>query len=139
MKILSPKEYQVLKQKADNFDAIVAKIVAKNSELKADDVTVEIINQLVDNATGDDELSAQLDQANETIKTQKQTIDANAETISKLTTEIEELKGTGATPPANVDKKEELDSKEKDIASFADANKGDTASILDFAQKEGLI
>ena len=134
-KILRDSEYNSLKQKADNYDAVVTGIVAANDGLTAEEVTPEVITEAI-NASGSEdnstELQTQLDAAVERAETAESR-------VTGLETENANLRGSAAGESAQVTTKVEPAGENETIAAFADSHAGDTAAIWEQAKKEGLI
>ncbi|MDR2627549.1 MAG: hypothetical protein LBC40_05910 [Dysgonamonadaceae bacterium] len=135
MKVIKENEYAALKQKADNYDAVVAAVVAKNPDISTEEISVETVTEIIKSSSEnhpDAGIQAQLDKANADLKV------ANTR-ISELETENANLLSSAGDQSGTVKTKKEVTSEEKTLADFANENAGDTASILEKCKKDGLI
>jgi hypothetical protein len=138
-KFLTDSKHAELKQKADSYDAIVAALVKRNPDLKAEDVTLEMITEFIELASETEpttepsaELQNQLDTATAALNT------ANAR-ILELETENANLLQSAGGESAEVKTKTEVTGEQKTLADFATENRGDTQAILAKAKEEGLL
>lgn len=140
-KILKDSTYDELKAKADGYDAIVAKLGESSEGFDLSEFTADSIIEIIESgAQIDDALAAETQKELETAQARITELETELETANARVTELEqELDETPAEQSAEITAKGENGGEEQDIAKFADKNKGDTASILAQAQKEGLI
>lgn len=141
-KILSGAAYLALKEKADNYDAVVNSIVASNEGLKAEDVTLETIQTAIttevdESVTANANRITELEGTVSTLTTEKTELES---TVVTLTAEKEELmKLPGAESVIAIP---ELDSNPDEGAdtmlAFAEKHKGDTMAIAAEMRKRNL-
>ncbi len=137
MKYLKNDAYNALDAAAKNWNTLVQKVLENNKDMKAEDVTPEMLLEAMesDDDSGTSDLQTKLDDALEQVK-QK---DAK---IEELTSENEALKGTPAGKKDDVttgDGGEPLGGGGKDIKDFAAKNEGDTLAIMAEAEKTGFF
>ena len=147
MKILTDEKHQEMKDKAENFDKIADALVAQNSDLKAEDITAEVVIAAI--SASAEPVVEQTEQGTETPEVEDDPT-ANATTdpaiaqlqqqISALTNELNTVKDMAATTSANSTTNQEPDStneNEKDPfqALFSD----DYAKTKSNLQELGLI
>ena len=138
-KILSTAAYNVLKGKADNFDAVVNAVVASNDGVAAEDVTLETIQAAISN----DDVSESTERVTELVAS----VETLTTKVTELTTERDSLKTENValaalpgaasviqTPQADANADDSADS----MVAFADKHKGDTLAIAAEMQKRGL-
>lgn len=137
MKFLNDNDYKSLKQKADHFDSIAQAIVAAGENITAADVTAEtVIEALQKGGSGETgDITALQARVNEL----ESLVSERDNTITGLNAQIADFNGAAAGDPSTIIPDGEPGSKEEDIATFADKNKGDTQAILERCKKEGLI
>jgi len=132
-KILSTAAFNVLKEKADNYDAVVNSVAAKGEGVEAADVTLENVQAVI---------NAEVQEVDETASIRVTELE---ETVGTLTTEKEELtierdalqtkvKALSALPGAEsitaVKPAAEASAIETDdLIAFATEHKGDTMAI----------
>ena len=161
-KFLTNSEFDALKMKADNYDAIVNSIIKSNDQIKAEEVTPEFINSAL--ATSSDEgVSAEkiqelegtiesltkerdeLKSANETLTSD---LDSEKSTNSTLQSEVDELKAdnealsklpAGQSVAGKKGKQESNAALEDELLVFAQAHKGDTIAIAAKMQELGYV
>ena len=131
-KVLKEETYQALKSKADGYDAIVASIMKKNEDLKAEDITLEVIQEVIssgadsDNASEITELKTKL----ENITSERDTLKTDLTNLTEENTELKKLPGaksvTDEKPKADTGAEEDEDA----ILAFADKHASDTAAII---------
>jgi hypothetical protein len=135
-KILTDAVYTALKQKADNYDAVVTAVVGNGEGVTADNVTPDVIAEAL-NATGEnvntEELQTQL-----TAATQR--AEAAEQRAQELEIENANLINSAGEDTAGIDAKGgEPGAAPESIAAFADTNAGNTAAILTEMQNQGII
>lgn len=136
-KILGTDEYNSLKQKADNFDAVVAAVVSISIGAKSEDIALELITELI-KASGNDENGNAAE-----LQLQLTAAERRAETAETRVTELEaenaNLRNSPADEPAGVITTSDPGAGDGDIADFADTHAGDTFAILEEMKKDGLL
>jgi len=141
-KILSSSAYAVLKEKADNFDKVVNSVVAKNDDLKPEDVTLEVIEAAISN-----EETAGDPAADTRVTTLEGTVEQLNGQITSLTTERDDLASQvaalselpGAESVSTAKPEAEASAVETDtILEFASKNKGNTLAIAAEMERLGL-
>ncbi len=136
MKWMKDDAYNALDAAAKNWNALVQKILDTNPDMKAEDVTPDMLIEAMEsgNDSGASDLQNKLDKTLEQVK-QK---DAK---IEELTSENAALKGTPAGKKDDVtagDGGEPLGDG-GDIKEFAEKNEGDTLAIMAEAGKTGFF
>lgn len=122
-KILSLATYTALKEKAENFDKVVNSVVAKNEDLKPEDVTLEVIEAAISSDVEDPALQS-------AVTTLEGTVEQLNGTITSLTTERDDL-------ASQVAALSELPGAESVSTAkpAAEASSVETDTTLDYAQK----
>lgn len=139
MKFLNDKDYNAMKGKADNFDAIVEAIVKNGDNITNEDVNADTIIEAIqqENQTEDhSDMLSQLKAANARVVELESEIKTAKARISELEMELDEAPGA---EPAVISAKGEPSAEPLSIDQFANKNIGDTDAILAQAEKEGLI
>ncbi len=143
MKLLKEDQFNVIKTKADSFDAIVAAMVAGNDDVKPEEVTSEVIIQALqsDGSEGEGnpdttELQSNLDTANARIAELENQLSTANTRIEQLEKDLDET--PGATP-AGISAKSEVTGEQPDIISFAKKNADDPFAVIAEAKKQGLL
>ncbi|MDU1906416.1 MAG: hypothetical protein E6772_16725 [Dysgonomonas sp.] len=133
-KFMTNKELEPLQNKASTYDSIVAAILATNSNLKAEEVTAELIIEAITSNAGatDPELQSKFD----TLQGQHNDLIVERNGLKE---QVTNLLNSAAEDPAEISSDSEADAEPVSIADFANKNKGNTAAILEMAKKEGLI
>lgn len=140
-KVLSNAEHSALKQKADNYDNVVSALVSNNEGLTAEDVTPDVITEVLTASveTETEELQSQLTSAVSRAETAEARVEELTTEVEKLTTENNNLRGTPNEDTVTASVKSDADGQGETISQFANKNAGNTAAILEQAKKEGLI
>jgi len=139
-KILSTAAFTVLKEKADNYDAVVNSVAAKGEGVDAADVTLENVQAVInaEESAGDSVLQAtvtELEGAVETLNT----------TITELTTERDTLKTEnevlsalpGAESVVAIPEAEASAVATDTVLEFAAKNQGNILAIAAEMKKQG--
>lgn len=134
MKWLKDDAFSAMDAAAKNWNTLVQKVLENNPDLKAEDVTPEMMLEAME-GEDDSETSDLQNQLDESLKTIEQ---KNAQ-IEKLNSEIEALKGTPKTKKDDVKADGEPLGSGKDIKEFAEKNSGDTFAIMAEADKTGFF
>ena len=124
MKFISDDKLKALEQKAAAHDAIVQALVNHNDDLKAEDVTTDMI---IGALTTDPETTDNVE------------LQAAKGRISELETINENLLNSAGDDTVTIVSTGEASAEAEDLASFADKNKGNTSAILAQMKSEGLI
>lgn len=124
MKFISDDKLKALEQKASAHDAIVQALVNHNDDLKAEDVTTDMI---IGALTTDPETTDNVD------------LQAANKRIKELETINENLLNSAGDDTVTIVSTGEASAEAEDLASFADKNKGNTSAILAQMKSEGLI
>lgn len=134
MKYLKNDAYNALDAAAKNWNTLVQKVLENNKDMKAEDVTPEMLLEAMesDDDSGTSDLQTKLDEALESI------VQKDAQ-IEQLTSENEALKGTPKSKKDDVVTQEEPLSAGKDIKEFAEKNSGNTFAIMAEAEKTGFF
>lgn len=129
-KWLNDDKFKALEQAAENWNKLLNMVLGENPELKAEDVTVEVLMEAFDGRAS--ELQEQLTTAQGELKQKDQQIE-------KLQSDVAELKGTpvGKQSEAKVDKEPGADA--EDIKDFANKNSDDTLAIMAKARESGFF
>lgn len=142
MKYLKNEEFAALKQKADNYDAVVAGIVGKNENLKADEVTPEVIlGGLEDGGTDNTELTEKittLESTVGTLTTEKEGLETENAQLKEKVEALSELPGAESVSkgkPAS----EVTTTSTDTVLEFASKNKGNTLAIVAEMEKSGIL
>lgn len=134
-KILSKKDFDALSAKANNFDNIVSAIVANNPGLKPEDVTMETIEELMQNDSSD-ETDPELQLRFETLQTDYNTVVQERDGLQE---QVTNLLNAAGEDPAVITSTGEASGKTETLLDFANKNKGDTAAIIMAAQEDGFL
>ena len=137
IKVIKENEYAALKQKADNYDAVVAAVVNKNPDISAEEVSLESITEII-SADSDADVNPDAPLQVQLATVAADLVTANSR-IAELETENENLRNSAGGDPGDVKTKKEVSGEEKTLADFANEHAGDTSSILEQCKKEGLI
>jgi hypothetical protein len=138
-KILSSATYDALKEKADNFDKVINSVVAKNDDLKPEDVTLEVIEAAISSDVEDPALQS-------AVTTLEGTVEQLNGQITSLTTERDDLASQvaalsglpGAASVSTAKPDAEASAVETDdLVSFANEHKGDTMAIASKMREAG--
>lgn len=133
-KFLNNDAYNALDVAAKNWNTLVQKVLENNPDMKAEDVTPDMLLETM--ASGDDSNTSDLqNKLDETLKTVEQ---QNTQ-IEELTSENEALKGTPKSKKNDVEADGEPLGNGKDIKEFAEKNAGNTAAIMAEADKTGFF
>lgn len=134
MKWLKNDAYDALNAAAKNWNNLLQKIQENNPDMKAEDITPDLLLETMENvgSTQQQELQTQLDEA------QNDILNKDAE-IERLTAENNALKGTPKGSKSDVEAKTEPLGEGDDIKDFAEKNSGDTLAIMAQAEKDGFF
>lgn len=142
MKWLKDEEHAALKQKADNYDAVVQSILAKNENLKAEDVTPEVIENALNDTGGNDagsgEKITQLETQVNNLQEQLNTVKGERDALQTEVEELRELPGSDSVTVKNP-KAEPSAEATDDVLEFARANAGNILAIAAKMQESGLV
>ncbi len=134
MKYLKNDAYNALDAAAKNWNSLVQKVLENNKDLKAEDVTPEMLLEAMesDDDSGTSDLQTKLDEA-------LQQVEQKDAQIEQLTSENEALKGTPKSKKEDIKADAEPLGSGKDIKEFAEKNQGDTIAIMAEAEKTGFF
>jgi len=148
-KILSSAKYDALVAKAANFDKVVESIVAKNEDLKAEDVTPEVIEDAISNdePAGEGASAERVTELEATIATMTTealtlTSERDAMIVERDTLKTENAalsKLPGAESVVTIPVAEASAATSDTLVEFANKNKGNTLAIVAEMKKNGLI
>lgn len=140
MKFLKDEHFAALKQKSDNFDSIVNSILGKNPEMKAEDVTAEMVIDALNAESGDnsDETLSALKTEISNLKNQVGSITKERDDLQALNDELSELPGVKSLTK-KVAKAESSAIETDDVLKFAQQNSGNTLAIAEKLKAEGLV
>lgn len=129
-KWVNDDKYKAFEQAYENWNKLLNMVLGENAELKAEDVTVEVLMEAFDSRAS--ELQEQLGTAQDELKQKDKQIE-------QLQSDVAELKGTPVTKQseAKVDKEPGADA--EDIKDFAEKNSDDTLAIMAEASKTGFF
>ena len=132
MKLLKDENYLALKQASDNYNTLVKAVIEGNPDMKAEEVTVDVLAEAMQQDNS--ELKAQLESDQNELK-------AKDELIAQLQSTIKELKNTPAEPvqEAHVENEPVAVSNEETVKEFADSHKGETLGIMKRAKESGFF
>jgi len=134
MKILSDAEHKKLKEKADNYDAVVNAVVASGEGITPEDVNPDVIAQAL-NTAGDDPDS---DTRVSTLETEVRNLTAERD---NLKAEVEELRILPGSESVTTKKPlaESSAVVSDELLDFANKNKGNTLSIAAKMVESGFV
>lgn len=124
MKFISDDKLKALEQKAAAHDAIIQALVNHNDDLKAEDVTTDMI---IGALTTDPETTDNVE------------LQAANKRISELETINKNLLNSAGDDTVTIISTGEASAEAEDLASFADKNVQDPVSIINRLKEEGLI
>jgi prefoldin subunit 5 len=140
-KILSSATYNALKEKADNYDAVVSSIAAKGEGVEAADVTLENIQAVInaDEPPVDETAVARITELEGTLETLNSTVTELTTERDALQTKVEALSALpGAESITAVKPAAEASAVEtNDLLAFATEHKGDTMAIAEKMREAG--
>jgi len=130
MKVLGTKEYTDLKTKSDAYDGIVASILEANKDLKADEVTLEVIRAVMENSADNAEV-ADLNEKLLTVTSERDNLQKQVTDLTEKNSKLSELPGaesitTGEKPKSDAGAK----ATEDEALDFATKNQGNTSAIV---------
>ena len=139
-KILSTAAYNVLKGKADNYDAVVNAVVANNNDVATEDVTLETIQEAIsnDDVSESTKRVTELEASVETLTTKVSELTSERDSLKTENVALAALPGAASvvqTPNADSTTDDSAD----DMVVFANKHKGDTMAIAHEMKKRGLI
>lgn len=140
MKWLKDEEHNALKQKADNYNSIVQSILAKNEDLKEEDITLEVIEQALAGAdtAGTDERIEQLQSEVTSLTTKVDNLTTERDQLQTMVDELSELPG-GESVSKKKAKIETSAIERDDLLAYAVSKKGDTVAIAEKLKAEGWV
>ena len=130
MKWVKQEVYDLFVAKSSAWDSVVENILRDNPDMKAEDVTSELIVSALNGAGGDNDLESKLKNALGEVKSK------DAEIVT-LTSEVVALKGT-PQPKATVLGNDGVEAQE-DIVQIIEKLDGDTPAILSAIDKSGFF
>lgn len=130
MKWLKEDAYNAMKQAADNWNKLLSKVLEDNPEMKAEEVTVELLLEAFEKGGAD--VAEQLVTARDELKQKNQQIE-------RLQSDLAELKGTPVTKQLETKIKSEPGAGAEDIKDFAEKNSSDTLAIMAKARETGFF
>ncbi len=136
-KVLSNSEYTALKQSADNYKDVVSAILGLNSELKQEDITADIVKEMITQST--EESSVDVAGLKTSLEKAQSDLTTAQERVKELETENANLLAGPGADSAEIVAGKEADAKTTDISDFADKNVGDTLAILAECKEQGII
>lgn len=138
---ISEEKFNALKTKAENYDKIITALVAKSKDVKAEEITSDMIVEAIKEADNVDVTAIQ--QQLDTVTTERDTAQAR---VTELEKEVEDfkldnkaLKKVPSEPTAETKREGDANATAETIEAFADAHAGDTYAILGKLQEEGLL
>lgn len=129
-KWLNEDKFKALEQAAENWNKLLNMVLGENPELKAEDVTVEVLMDAFDGRAS---------QLQEQLTTAQDELTKKDEQIEQLQSDIAELKGTPVVKKPEAKVTEEPTATEADIKDFAEKHDGDTLAIMAEAEKTGFF
>lgn len=136
-KLLTDKQYGELKMGADNYAQVVSAIVASNSELKPEEITADIVSQMISQSTT--EKSASVAELESALATSETNLTTAQNRIQELETENANLLAGPGADAAVISSDKETTAQTADISDFANKNAGDTLAILAECKAQGII
>ena len=130
MKWVKQEVYDLFVAKSSAWDSVVENILKDNPDMKAEDVTSEMITSALDGAGGDNDLESKLSQALGEVKSK------DVEIVT-LNSTIEALKKT-PPPKNNVLGNDGVEAQE-DIIQIIEKLDGDTAAVLVAIEENGFF
>lgn len=141
MKLLKDNQFEELTARANAFLAIVSAMVESGEDIKAEEITSDVVIQALQQAAengvaGSDDLQQDLDTANARITELEGEITTANSRIAELEKELDETPGSA---PATITSKGEPNAEKQDILDFAKKNAGDPFAVLAEAEKQGYL
>ena len=130
MKWLKQEVYDLFVAKSSAWDSVVENILRDNPDMKAEDVTSELIVSALNGAGGDNDLESKLSQALGEVKSK------DVE-IATLTSEVTALKGT-PQPKATVLGNDGVGAQES-IISIVEKHGDDTVAVLEAIKNSDFL
>jgi len=131
-KVLSEKEYNALKTKADGYDAIVASIVGTNEGLKPEDVTLETIQEVI-SASGSSDDNTEIDRLTAELATAtsaRDSLQTQVTTLTEENTQLRALPGAETVTTQNPSADGGAKDSDNEILTYATQNAGNTLAIV---------
>ena len=146
-------EFEALTGKAGNYDAIVASILKSNEEMKAEEITLESIQEALsasENVTSDNALSEKVTGLESKIETLNGTVTAvtkerddfksELDTVKSENEKLRDLPGAESVVETTAKPKAEASAVAKNqTLEYAKANKDDFAGIAAKLKEDGLV
>jgi len=146
-------EFEVLTGKAGKYDAIVASILKSNTEMKAEDVTPEFVQEVIeasDNVKVDDKLSTKVEDLNSKIETLNGTVTtvtkerddfkSELDTVKSENEKLRDLPGAESVVDTTAKPKAEVTAVVgNETLEYAKNHKDDFAGIAAKLKADGLV
>jgi len=137
MKVLKTEQYNDLKAKSDAYNGIVASIVEANKDLKAEDVTLEVIRAVINNSANNAEVT-DLNEKLSTVTSERDNLQTQVNDLTEKNSKLSELPGAesitaGDKPESDAGAK----ATEDEVLDFATKNQGNTSAIIAKMNEKG--
>lgn len=141
MKLLKDNQFEELTARANAFLAIVSAMVESGEDIKAEEITSDIVIQALqqaaeNNTPGNDDLQQDLDTANARITELEGELTTSNNRIAELEKELDETPGDN---PATITSKGETNGEKQDILDFAKKHADDPFAVVAEAEKQGYL
>lgn len=138
MKVLNNSDYDKLKAAADNYQAVVDKMVEAGAN--ADEITPESILEAMTPAENDDssaveELTTQIN----TLTTERDDLQQRAEKAEARVSELEALPAVEPAGGKTPKKSDTAESSLDEVNEFAKSHAKDQASVIEMVRKSGIV
>lgn len=139
MKILTDKQFDGYKTKADEFDKIVNTVVESSEGVEASTVTADTVIEVITAATTPPDPAQSVDQTPE-LNARITQLEADLQASQNRVTELEaEINQTPGAESAIITSTGETSGKAPDILDFAKKHEGDPFAVLAEAEKQGYL
>lgn len=141
MKVLKDNQFNEIKEKAEKFDAIVAAMTENSEDIKAEDITAElIIEAMTPSEDGKDsseveELTTQIN----TLTTERDALQQRAETAEARVSELEALPAEETAGGKTPKKSDMAESSLDEVNTFAKSHANDQISVIEMVRKSGIV
>jgi phage shock protein A len=138
MKILNDNKFTELLAKADNFDRIVAAMIDSSDNMKAEDLSADVVIEALNHVaeSDDSEHQAEIALLNSQLSDLQSKLTAAETKIKELEAELD---STPAAPTATIVAKGEPSADPMDINDFARKNADNPFLVIEEMKKQGLI
>lgn len=141
MKVLKDNQFNEMKEKAEKFDAIVAAITENSTDIKAEDITAELVIEAMtpsedaNDSSKVEELTAQIN----TLTTERDALQKRAETAEARVSELEGIPAEETVGGKTPKKSDAPESSLDEVNTFAKSHANDLASVIEMVRKSDIV